>query len=253
LDEGVSNDTVNGSLRLLRRMLNIAHEDKKIQVVPKVRLLKNSPARKGFLAQEQFDSLISFLPINLKPLVTFLYYCGVRLGEADQIEWRQVDLKAALIRLEEDQTKNSEARTIPMPDVLVKMLAKVEPKKGKVFDTTNLRKAWQKACVAAGLGTLTEVDEKSDPRYTGLITHDLRRSAIKNLMKAGVNEKVAMKISGHKTRTVFDRYHIVDTEDVVDAMRRVQAVVPAANGLVSNGEKIVKNARSGRRQKLLTT
>jgi integrase len=252
LDEGVSNDTVNGSLRLLRRMLNIAHEDKKIQVVPKVRLLKNSPARKGFLAQEQFDSLISFLPANLKPLVTFLYYCGVRLGEAKQIEWRQLDLKAALIRLEEDQTKNSEARTIPLPDVLVKMLAEIKPKEGTVFDTTNLRKAWCKACVAAGLGKFDEVEEKSDPRYTGLIIHDLRRSAIKNLMKAGVNEKVAMKISGHKTRTVFDRYHIVDTEDVVDAMRRVQDVVPASKGLVSDGEKIVKNARFGRRQKLLT-
>jgi len=213
--------------------------------------LKNSPARKGFLAQEQFDSLISFLPANLKPLVTFLYYCGVRLGEAKQIEWRQVDLEAALIRLEEDQTKNSEARTIPIPDVLVKMLAKVEPKEGKVFDTTNLRKAWQKACVAAGLGTLTEVDEKSDPRYTGLIIHDLRRSAIKNLMKAGVNEKVAMKISGHKTRTVFDRYHIVDTDDVVDAMRRVQAVVPASKGLVSDDEKIVKIVHPRRRKKLL--
>jgi intergrase/recombinase len=70
---------------------------------------------------------------------------------------------------------------------------------------------------------LTEVEGKQNPRYTGLIINDLRRSAIKNLMKAGVNEKVAMKISGHKTRNVFDRYHIVDTEDVVDAMRHVQS------------------------------
>jgi integrase len=252
LDEGVSNDTVNGSLRLLRRMLILAHEDKKIQVVPKIRLLKGNPARKGFLAQEQFNSLVSFLPLNLKPLITFLYYCGVRLGEAEQIEWSQVDLKAALIRLEEDQTKNSEARTIPLPDVLVKMLLKVDPKEGKVFDTPNLRKAWQKACVAAGLGTLTEVDGKADPRYTGLIIHDLRRSAIKNLMKAGVNEKVAMKISGHKTRDVFDRYHIVDTEDVVEAMRRVQTVAPSrrsrTNNLVSNGENIVKMLPSPRRK-----
>lgn len=69
--------------------------------------LKNNPARKGFLAKEQFDALLSHLPINLKPLVTFLYYCGVRLGEAAQIDWKQVDLPAALIRLEEDQTKNS--------------------------------------------------------------------------------------------------------------------------------------------------
>jgi len=137
-------------------------------------------------------------------------------------------------------------------EVVFPFASVVEPKEGKVFDTTNLRKAWQKACVAAGLGTLTEVDEKSDPRYTGLIIHDLRRSAIKNLMKAGVNEKDAMKISGHKTRTVFDRYHIVDTEDVVDAMRRVQTVVQAPTALVSNGEKIVKEPRLGRRQKLLT-
>jgi integrase len=240
LDEGVSNDTVNGSLRLLRRMLNIAHEDKKIQVVPKIRLLKSSPARKGFLAKEQFDSLVSFLPVNLKPLVTFLYYCGVRLGEAKQIEWRQVDLRGALIRLEEDQTKNSEARTVPLPDVLVRMLKRIGPGEGTVFDATNLRKDWQKACVAAGLGSLTEVEGKPDPRYTGLIIHDLRRSAIKNLMNVGVNEKVAMKISGHKTRAVFDRYHIVDTDDVVDAMCRLQ-----------NGEKIVKIALPGCRGKLL--
>jgi integrase len=221
-------------------MLNIANEDNKIQVVPKIRLLKSSPARKGFLAKEQFDSLVSFLPVNLKPLVTFLYYGGVRLGEAKQIEWRQVDLRGALIRLEEDQTKNSEARTVPLPDVLVRMLERIGPGEGPVFDTTNLRKDWQKACVAAGLGSLTEVEGKPDPRYTGLIIHDLRRSAIKNLMNVGVNEKVAMKISGHKTRAVFDRYHIVDTEDVMDAMLRLQ-----------NGEKIVKIALPGRRGKLL--
>jgi integrase len=246
IEEGVSNDTINGSLRMLRRMLILAHEDNKIQVVPKIRLLKGNPARKGFLAKEQFESLLSDLPINLKPLVTFLYYCGVRKGEAAQIQWNQVDLDAALIRLEEDQTKNSEARTVPLPDVLVEMLRQVEPKEGAVFDTTNLRKEWCKACAAAGLGKLTKVEGKADPVYTGLIVHDLRRSAIKNLMKAGVNEKVAMKISGHKTRDVFDRYHIVGTEDVVEAMRRVQkngeknGESSSENGLVprvTNGEK----------------
>jgi integrase len=216
-------------------------------------LLKNSPARKGFLAKEKFDLLISFFPVNLKPLVTFLYYCGVRLGEALQIEWRQVDLKEALIRFEEDQTKNSEARTVPLPDVLVKMLVQIDHKEGKVFDGTNLRKEWQKACVAAGLGTMTKVEGKADPRYTGIIIRDFRRSAIKNLMKAGVRDKVAMAISGHKTRSVFDRYNIIDAEDVVEAMRKVQSFVPASNNLVLNGEKIVKNTRSRRRQKLLTS
>jgi integrase len=107
LNEGVSNDTVNGSLRLLRRMLKIAQEDNKIQFVPKIRLLKSNPARKGFLPKEQFDSVLADLPLNLKPLVIFLYYCGVRLGEASQIDWKQVDLKAALIRLEEDKPRTA--------------------------------------------------------------------------------------------------------------------------------------------------
>src|SRR5205823_2355112 len=109
-------------------------------------------------------------------------------------------------------------------DVLVGMLEMVEHKSGPVFDGTNLRKDWHRACVAAKLGTLTKVEGKRDPRYTGLIVHDLRRSAIRNLIRAGVPEKVAMTISGHKTRSVFDRYNIVDTEDVVTAMRKVQGV-----------------------------
>lgn len=145
---------------------------------------------------------------------------------------------------------------MPLPDVLVDLLTQIDSKQGLVFDTTNLRKEWHKACAAAGLGRFIEVEGKPDPKYTGLIIHDLRLSAIKNLMKAGVNEKVAMKISGHKTRDVFDRYHIVDTEDVVEAMRRVQQSVrqvASTTNLVPDGERSVKIARRRKRQKLLTS
>jgi len=248
-EEGAANGTVNGSLALLRRMLSVAHEDGKIQVKPKIHLLKAGAPRKGFLPRAQFENLLSHIPTNLKPLITFLYYCGVRLGEATQIEWSQVNLGEALIRLEGEQTKSGSPRTVPLPDVLAKMLKRL-PREETVFDATNLRKEWHKACVAAGLGTLTKVEGKPDPRYDGLIIHDLRRSAIKNLMKVGVNEKVAMSISGHKTRDVFDRYHIVDTEDVVEAMQRVQRTASTTN-LVPNGEKIVKTVRKLGHQKLL--
>jgi hypothetical protein len=82
---------------------------------------------------------------------------------------------------------------------------------GRVFAGTNLRKEWVTACVAAGLGTLTEVEGKPyDPIYSGLTPHNLRRSAVRNLVNAG-----------HKTRSVFDGHHIVSTVDVIDAMQKV--------------------------------
>ena len=117
---------------------------------------------------------------------------------------------------------------MPLPDVLIKMLKESTAGGDKVFDATNLTKAWRKACVAAGLAVL---EKEGGQRYSGLIIHDLRRSAVKNLMKAGVTEKVAMSIGGHKTRAVCDRYHIVDERDGVGAMRKLQ-----------NSEKTVKVA-----------
>jgi integrase len=236
---------INRSLALLRRMLRIAHEDNKIQTVPKIRLLKEPPARKGFLELAKFEELQALLPGHLRPLVLFLYWCGVRLGEALSIQWEQVDLSAGLIRLEEDQTKNSEPRIVPLPSVLLNELRVSSTKQGRVFDGTNLRVEWEKACAACGLGTREKVEgerflrtDREQPRrvknvwyrYNGLIVHDLRRSAIRNLINAGVPEKVAMQISGHKTRSVFDRYHIVSVGDVTAAMRRVEtSTIQAGN------------------------
>jgi integrase len=238
---GVGNGaTINRSLACLRRMLRIAKLDKKIHDVPFFEFLKEPPARKGFLTVEKFDELIGLLPTHLRPLVTLLYYCGTRIGEALQIEWGQVDLDARTIRLEEEQTKTDEARTLPLPSVLVTMLRDVGPaqRTGKVFDGTNLRKEWVNACAACGLGTKIEVG-KPDPRYVGLNLHDLRRSAVRNLVNAGVPERVAMSISGHRTRSVFDRYHIVSPEDVTNAMQMVETAS------LSNGRKPSHGASHG--------
>jgi len=129
--------------------------------------------------------------------------------------------------LEQEQTKTDEARTVPLPAQLVMMLREVKPKTGKVFSDTNLRNEWQKACAACRQGTRTPIDpEKEDShawyKCTGLLVHDLRRSAVRNLVNSGVPERVAMSVSGHRTRAVFDRYHIVSTDDVTNAMRRLE-------------------------------
>ncbi|MGC1436170.1 MAG: hypothetical protein WA847_09785 [Terriglobales bacterium] len=94
------------------------------------------------------------------------------------------------------------------------------------FDATNLRTEWGKACGAVGLAKRVQQTSESANiwyAYEGLIVHDLRRSAVRNLVNAGLAENVAMKISGRKTASVFRRYRIVSPANVVEAMQKVVA------------------------------
>jgi integrase len=253
---------INRSLQCLRRMLRIAHEDNKIAAVPKIRLQREPGARQGFLERAKFDELLAALPNHLRPLIALLYWCGVRKGEALQIDWSQVDLEVRTITLNKEQTKNSEPRVIPLPSEVVGMLRGRESKIGKVFDGSNLRVEWERACAAVSLGERTlmesqqERHDRKEPRiaknkwyqYSGLIVHDLRRSAVRNLRLAGVPENVAMKISGHKTRSVFDRYNIVSTEDVRAAMQLTET--SAAKALPTVSAKSVQRPQRKSRKTL---
>jgi len=113
-------------------------------------------------------------------------------------------------------------------------LAAIESKRGPVFSAVNLRTEWAKACTALGLGRMEGQESKNGnawSKYTGLIIHDLRRSAIRNMVNAGTPELIAMKISGHKTRAVFDRYHIISADDVSAAMRKIEAASVSVNSV----------------------
>jgi len=209
---GKSNSTINNSVRLLIRMFSLARDNGKLTAVPKFELLKTK-SRQGFLPPEQFQKLFDAMPMSLQPMLLLLYHSGVRVGEAERIEWPAVNLDAARITLLEGETKNDESRILPLSNSLVGLLSRVKQREGRVFPSKRaMQAAFPKACKAAAI--------------EGLMVHDLRRSAVRNLMNAGVQQAVAMKISGHRDASVFQRYNVVDTKQTADAMQRVQRLAP---------------------------
>ena len=105
----------------------------------------------------------------------------------------------------------------------------------------DFRKAWQTACVASGPGSFEEKTKRHNrKKYVGLIVHDLRRTAIRNMVRAGIPERVSMALSGHKTRSVFDRYNIVSESDLAEATERLHCHLqeqPKTSTVASMGAK----------------
>ena len=107
--------------------------------------------------------------------------------------------------------------------------------KGPIGD---FRKSWNTACRDAGLGygyklSRAYVKKWGGKHRAGPILHDFRRTAIRNMVRAGIPERVAMMISGHKTRSVFDRYNIVDNKDLQLAAQKQQAYLDSQTGTIS--------------------
>lgn len=220
--EGVADSTIRRGLNNLRAILNQSRKEGKLRLsdIPHfpMAMLKEPPPRKGFIDPPVFEKLLAALPENLRPLILFVYNTGCRIGAAQKITWDMVAKDASAIHLPGEITKTGEPLILPLTGnlkPLVVVLKKSFRKEGAVFDSTNLRKAWNAACVKTGLGTVTGL------KRTGLTIHDLRRSAVRNLVRAGVPEDVAMKVSGHKTRSIFSRYNVVDTSDVEAALEKV--------------------------------
>lgn len=228
--QGASNASINRELAALKRMFNLAARmtPPKVDRVPYIPMLKESNVRRGFFDHEEYLTLRRELPKHVKPILTFGYYTGARVGEILALKWHQVDLKERMVSLDPGTTKNDQPRTIPLTGELRDTLKKQKAirdasypeceyvffKSGKRIGSFHV--AWKSACRRASI--------------PGKLFHDLRRSAVRNMVRAGVPERVAMAISGHKTRSVFDRYNIVAERDLHDAARRLEAHVAKSNG-----------------------
>lgn len=222
--EGVSNGTINRELAALKRMYRLAsqHTPPLVATTPHIPHLQEHNVRQGFFTEEEYKLLRAVLPDYVKIPLIVGYWTGMRAGEILMLRWEQLDLERGFLRLEPGTTKNGQGRLIP----LVKAVSEVlwQWKKQILDHYPSCRwvchyrgkrllavptKSWRKACERVGL--------------KGKLFHDLRRTAIRNMVRAGIPERVAMAISGHRTRSVFDRYDIVSHDDLDGARARLEA------------------------------
>ncbi len=227
--EGISNSTINRELARLKRAFNLSRESTppKVKQVPVFPRLEEAPPRKGFFEHDEFVVLRLELPEHLRPVITFAYSTGCRKGEILWLRWDQVDLLARIVRLEPGETKNDEPRTIPLAGELYQMLVLQKQVRDQKWPDCpwvffrygkrikDFRGAWEEASKRAGLWN----DETDKPKH---IFHDLRRTGARNLVRAGVPERVVMAIGGWKTRSVFDRYNIVNERDLHEAAAKLE-------------------------------
>ena len=190
---GLANGTINRELAMLGRVLRfaMAQDPPKLLRVPAIRLLKEAPPRAGFFEHERYEAVRRRLRPDLQVAVDLAYTFG----------WRVRALERALGRI--------------IPFVFPHFTdGPIHPTTGqrryaKGDRIRDFRKAWKTACKKAGA--------------PGMLLHDFRRTAVRNMVNDGTPEKVAMLITGHKTRSVFDRYHIVAPEDLRVAAARIAA------------------------------
>jgi len=235
LEAKASPAEINRELAIVRRAFRLAVQGERYHGrVPAFTMLAEHNVRTGFFDTESFAAVLGKLPAPLQPVVTFGYITGWRIqSEVLKLEWRQVDRTACTVRLDAGTTKNNRGRSVDYganPELcglfdeqwrqhqalkLKNSVCRyVFHRSGKRIQ--DFRGAWKAACEAAGL--------------PGRRPHDLRRSAVRNLVRSGVPDTVAMKITGHRTRSVFDRYDITSEADVREGLGRVGSTTGTKRG-----------------------
>ena len=230
--EGRANSTIRNELNALRRAMRIAKRVGLLSTVPEFDVPRVTAVRQGFVDEPDLRALLAELPDYLHGPTLFAWLTGWRRGEVFGLTWAQVDFDAGIVRLEPGTTKNLQGREFPfwgLPELAALLEAQRDRarelgrRRGEfvtlVFHRDGKplgdhRKAWAQACERAGLA--------------GLVFHDLRRSAVRNLERAGVPRSTAMRLTGHKTEAVYRRYAIVDSVMIEEGVQKLARLV--ANG-----------------------
>lgn len=235
LDQGVAPQTIRNQLNALKHALRLAKRAGKVVSVPEFPLLAAAGVRTGFFEPGDFAALLAELPEPLRAPVEFAYLTGWRKSEVLALTWGRVDFAVGMVRLDVGTTKSGAGRTFPfgvlprLKELLEAQRAytqRVQRRTGQIIQHVFHRdgepikdffQAWKNAADRASRDTKGAIVRP----IIGRVFHDLRRTAVRNLVRAGVSEHTAMKLSGHKTRSVFDRYDIVNEQDLADGVTKL--------------------------------
>lgn len=238
-EDGAANATIQAELACLKRAFNLAVQAEILPSRPHIQSVQVNNARKGFLDGKDLERVIAELPEEVRPIARFSALTGWRKGEVIGLTWTQVDFAAGTIRLEPGTTKNNEGRTFPfraLPALAELIEAQheqtraIEREMGCIIpwvfhrrgrQIISFRGAWDAACDRAGV--------------PAALFHDLRRTAVRNLEKAGVPRSVAMKLTGHKTEAVYRRYAIADQVALSEGVEKLARLHQG----VGEGRKVI--------------
>ncbi len=236
-EEKATDATINRELAIVRRAfsLGMRADPPLVTRKPWIRRLDEDNAREGFVEDEQYRALLRELPQHLQAIFVVGYHIGVRLGTLRKLEWEQVDLAAGEIRLLKSQVKQKRAHTVPIYGDMRAWLDMQLTDHRENWPDCPYVFHWLKKPLGAHMKGWKEACDRA--KLPSLKFHDLRRSAVRNMERAGIPRNIAMGITGHRTESVYRRYDIVSDRDLKQAATKLEGYLGSQRTETEDGHK----------------
>jgi integrase len=264
--EGVSNTTVDHDFAYLKSALLLEHKKtpSRVAKVPHIPKSGEDNVRQGFLEFDGYEKVLAQLPLSLKCLFVLAYHVGNRKGALLELKWPKVDFENGVIRFIRMQNRKPVPLAAPIYGDMADWLRSQKTFRDQHFPDSEFVFFWYPAdCEIDPTFKTGHGGRRNDPGsairtfyqswktavkdagFPDLLFHDLRRSAVRNMVeKIGMSEKRAMEISGHKTRSCFERYHIVSLADIQESGQKMDKWMKAQRSERAKKPAEISNRKS---------